>query len=104
MEICWVYAARTALTLTCSPGTLAPDERLHVEVSRQCSPDSPPERTFWPAGFTAPGAAASMDLLSAYETRHRALYPGQRVCVRYRTSVNGVMGPPAVACAVVEDA
>jgi hypothetical protein len=102
MEICWVYASRTGLKLTCDPSTLRPDERLFVEVSRQCSPGSPPERTFWLAAVTEPGAAAEVDLFSAYVTRHRALYPGQRVSVRYRTSVNGVMGPPAVATAVVE--
>jgi hypothetical protein len=103
MEICWLYASRTGLTLSCSPGTLAPDERLFIEVSRQCAPTSPAERSYWLAVVTEPGAVATVDLHSAYVTRHRALYPGQRVCARYRTSVNGVMGPPAVACAVVED-
>jgi hypothetical protein len=103
MEICWLYASRTGLTLSCSPGTLGPDERLFVEFSRQCAPTSPPERTYWLGAVTAPGAVATVDLFSAYVTRHRALYPGQRVCVRYRTSVNGVMGPPAVAWAVVAD-
>lgn len=102
MEICWLYASRTGLTLTCSPGTLGPDERLFVEFSRQCSPSSPPERTYWLGAVTEPGAAAVVDLYSAYCVRHRAPYPGQRIMCRYRTAVNGVMGPPAVCSAIVE--
>jgi len=89
------------LLFSFTPTPLPADERVFAEMSRMCAPDSPPERAYWLALATAPGASSPLDFLAIYQTRMRALYPGQRVCVRYRTSVNGVMGAPAVVCATV---